>query len=151
MFYLLKHTIEGTKEETFSDQNECDPVIEDLEVTLNSLREELHLYAQKRGDMVGPITLIDSGDEIDCTRMGSGGYGIPSIVEPERIRIQKVRCQIYFARRKRHGLAALQRRQILAQAQMHSDPWRRPADPRRAAAAIPHARGAEAADLLPAR
>ncbi len=53
MFYLLKHTIEGTKEETFSDQNECDPVIEDLEVTLNSLREELHLYAQKRGDMVG--------------------------------------------------------------------------------------------------
>src|SRR3954454_8684567 len=62
MFYLLKHTIAGTKEETFSDQNECDPVIEDLEVTLNSLREELHLYAQKRGDMVGPITLLDSGD-----------------------------------------------------------------------------------------
>jgi hypothetical protein len=88
MFYLLKHTIEGTKEETFSDQAECDPVIEDLEVTLNSLREELHLYAQKRGDMVGPITLIDSGDEIDCTRMGSGGYGIPSIVEPERIEIR---------------------------------------------------------------
>jgi len=28
---------------------------------------------------------MDSGDEIDCTRMGSGGYGIPSIVEPERI------------------------------------------------------------------
>ena len=94
MFYLLKHTIEGTKEETFSDQNECDPVIEDLEVTLNSLREELHLYAQKRGDMVGPITLIDSGDEIDCTRMGSGGYGIPSIVEPERIEFKK--CEARF-------------------------------------------------------
>jgi DNA topoisomerase-6 subunit A len=94
MFYLLKHTIEGTKEETFSDQNECDPVIEDLEVTLNSLREELHLYAQKRGDMVGPITLVDSGDEIDCTRMGSGGYGIPSIVEPERIQFKK--CDAKF-------------------------------------------------------
>ena len=24
LFYLLKHTIEGTKEETFADQNECD-------------------------------------------------------------------------------------------------------------------------------
>ncbi len=60
LFYLLKHTIEGTKEETFDKQDECDPVIEDMEVTLNSLREELHLYAQKRGDMVGAITLTDS-------------------------------------------------------------------------------------------
>ncbi len=45
LFYMLKHTIEGTKEETFDDQDECDPIIEDVEVTLNSLREELHLYA----------------------------------------------------------------------------------------------------------
>src|SRR5262247_1455576 len=52
LFYLLKHTIAGTKEETFAEQGECDPIIEDVEVTLNSLREELHLYAQKKGDMV---------------------------------------------------------------------------------------------------
>ena len=32
LYYLLKHTIEGTKEETFDDQAECDPVIEDVEV-----------------------------------------------------------------------------------------------------------------------
>ncbi len=89
LYYLLKHTIEGTKEETFDSQDECDPVIEDMEVTLNALREELHLYAQKRGEMVGAITLVDSGDEIDCTRMGSGGYGIPSIVEPERIQFKQ--------------------------------------------------------------
>jgi DNA topoisomerase-6 subunit A len=94
MYYLSKHTIEGTKEETFDDQNECDPVIEDLEVTLNALREELHLYAQKRGDMVGPIVLVDKGDEIDCSRMGSGGYGIPSIVEPEVIEFKK--CEAKF-------------------------------------------------------
>ncbi|MEZ6068689.1 MAG: hypothetical protein R3C10_00170 [Pirellulales bacterium] len=61
---------------------------------LNSLREELHLFAQKRGDMVGEITLIDSGDEIDCSRMGSGGYGIPSIVEPEVIQFKK--CDAKF-------------------------------------------------------
>ena len=54
LYYMLKHTIEGTKEETFDDQSECDPVIEDVEVMLNSLREELHLYAENRGDMVGP-------------------------------------------------------------------------------------------------
>jgi DNA topoisomerase-6 subunit A len=88
LFYLLKHSIEGTKEETFSDQNECDPVIEDMEVLLDSLREELHLYAQKRGEMVGPLVLIDSGDEIDCSRMGSGGYGIPSIVEPNVVQFK---------------------------------------------------------------
>jgi DNA topoisomerase VI subunit A len=83
LFYLLKHTIEGTREETFDTQSECDPVIEDVEVTLDAMREELHLYAKNAGAMVGPITLVDSGDEIDCSRMGSGGYSIPSIVEPE--------------------------------------------------------------------
>jgi DNA topoisomerase-6 subunit A len=89
LYYLLKHTIEGTKEETFHEQSECDPIIEDVEVMLNSLREELHLYAQKKGDMVGEITLNDRGDEIDCSRMGSGGYGIPSIVEPDVIQFTK--------------------------------------------------------------
>ena len=34
LYYLLKHTIEGAKEETFEDQAECDPVIEDVEVLL---------------------------------------------------------------------------------------------------------------------
>jgi DNA topoisomerase-6 subunit A len=72
LYYLLKHTIEGTKEETFNDQAESDPIIEDLEVLSSALREELHLYADKKGEMVGPITLIDNGDEIDCSRMGSG-------------------------------------------------------------------------------
>ena len=62
LYYLLKHTIEGTREETFATQDECDPMIEDLEVTLESLREELHVYASNRGGMVGPIVLEDSGD-----------------------------------------------------------------------------------------
>jgi DNA topoisomerase-6 subunit A len=93
LYYLLKHTIEGTREETFADQAECDPVIEDSEVLLNSLREELHLYAQKKGDMVGELTLTDRGDVIDCARMGSGGYGIPSIVEPEVIQFQQCKAR----------------------------------------------------------
>ena len=94
LFYLLKHTIEGCREETFDDQSECDPVIEDVEVTLNTLREELHVYASNRGSMVGNIVLNDSGDEIDCSRMGSGGYSIPSIVEPEVIEFRK--CDAKF-------------------------------------------------------
>jgi DNA topoisomerase-6 subunit A len=89
LYYLLKHSIEGTREETFEDQAECDPVIEDVEVGLNSLREELHVYASNRGNLVGALTLIDSGDEIDCSRMGSAGYSIPSIVERDVIEFKK--------------------------------------------------------------
>src|SRR5881394_2847727 len=89
LFYLLKHTIEGTREETFDTQDECDPIIEDVEVSLDAMREELHLYAKNAGAMVGPITVVDSGDEIDCARMGSGGYSIPSIVEPEIVQFKK--------------------------------------------------------------
>ncbi len=94
MFYAGLHTIEGTKEKTFDDQSESDAILEDLEVTLEALREELHVYADKRGDMVGNITLIDNGDEIDCRRMGSGGYGIPSITEPRVIQFKK--CEAEF-------------------------------------------------------
>ena len=94
LYYLLKHTIDGTKEETFAEQAESDPIIEDVEVMIGALREELHLYADKKGEMVGPILLEDSGDEIDCSRMGSGGYGIPSIVEPDRLRFKK--CDAKF-------------------------------------------------------
>src|SRR6187401_1409658 len=89
LFYLLKHTIEGAREETFDTQDECDPIIEDVEVSLDAMREELHLYAKNAGAMVGPITMVDSGDEIDCSRMGSGGYSVPSIVEADVVQFKK--------------------------------------------------------------
>jgi DNA topoisomerase-6 subunit A len=90
MYYKGLHTIKGTKEKTFNDQTESDGILEDLEVTIGSLREELHIFAKKRGTMVGNITVIDSGDTIDCRRMGSGGYAIPSICEPDVIQFEKV-------------------------------------------------------------
>ena len=137
LYYLLKHTIEGTKEETFADQGECDPIIEDVEVLLDSLREELHLYASNRGTLVGPITLVDSGDTINCDRMGSGGYNIPSIVEPEVMQFVEVRRQVCPACRKRYGLAAIQRRQVLAHTQVPVNARTGAATARRAAAAVP--------------
>lgn len=92
MFYAGLHTIEGTKEKTFDDQTESDTILEDLEVTLGSLREELHVFAKKRGTMVGNITVIDNGDEINCRRMGTGGYGIPSICEPDILQFKNVQA-----------------------------------------------------------
>jgi len=96
LYYMLKHTIEGAKENTFDDQGECDTIIEDVEVLLNSIREELHLYAENRGALVGNITLRDRGDVIDCARMGSGGYAIPSIVEPEIVELSRKKCDAKF-------------------------------------------------------
>ena len=97
LYYKLKHTIPGTNENTFDDQAESDPIIEDIEVLINSLREELHLFAQKRGDLVGDITIVDSGGartcEVDCSNMGMGGYGIPSIVEPEVIKFKNCKAK----------------------------------------------------------
>ena len=66
-----------------------DPIIEDVEVTLDALREELHLFASREGSMVGPITITDSGDTIDLRRMGSGGWAVPSIVEENVITFRK--------------------------------------------------------------
>jgi DNA topoisomerase VI subunit A len=89
LYYVTKHTIAGTRENTFEEQEESDPIIEDLEVTIDALREELHLFASREGSMVGPITITDSGDTIDLRRMGSGGWAIPSIVEENVIRFGK--------------------------------------------------------------
>src|SRR5580658_6408469 len=57
MFYMTKHTLPGSTENTFEDQNESDPIIEDLEVGIDALREELHLFANRRGLVVGKLTV----------------------------------------------------------------------------------------------
>ncbi len=94
VFYKAKHTVAGTKENTFDGQDESDPILEDLEVALGALREELHVFAENRGALVGNITITDKGDDIDCRRMGSGGYAIPSIVEPDILQFKK--CEAKF-------------------------------------------------------
>jgi len=94
VFYKAKHTVAGTKENTFDTQDESDPILEDLEVSLGALREELHVFAESRGGLIGNITIVDKGDEIDCRRLGSSGLQIPSIVEPDVIQFKK--CEADF-------------------------------------------------------
>ncbi len=89
LYYITKHTIGDSKQNTFEEQDESDPIIEDLEVALDALREELHLFASRKGSMVGPITIRDTGDTIDLRRMGSGGWAVPSIVEENVIEFVK--------------------------------------------------------------
>src|SRR6185436_17919557 len=54
LYYMTKHTLGERRENTFEEQAESDPIIEDLEVTVDALREELHLFADPKGAMVGP-------------------------------------------------------------------------------------------------
>jgi DNA topoisomerase-6 subunit A len=89
IYYRAKHTIKDSHENTFDTQDESDPIIEDLEVALTELREELHVRAENGGSIVGPLVLVDDGDRVDCSRLGKGGYSVPSIVEPEYLDIQK--------------------------------------------------------------
>jgi len=81
VFYIAKRTIPGTDVNLVDDQVESDKIIEDLEVITGLSREELHVSANKMGSMVGKVTLKDSGDTIDCSRLGKGGYSIPSITD----------------------------------------------------------------------
>src|SRR3989344_5272465 len=81
VFYITKRTIPGTNVNIVDEQSESDEIIEDLEVITGLSREELHVSANKMGSMVGSITLVDSGDTIDCSKLGKGGYSIPSITD----------------------------------------------------------------------
>ena len=89
LYYMSNHDVAGTKEKTFNDQKESDPVIEDIEVMVDALREELHVFASNRGNLAGPITLVDDGSTLDCMKMGSAGYAVPSICEPDVIQFKK--------------------------------------------------------------
>ncbi|MCP9470258.1 MAG: DNA topoisomerase IV subunit A [Nitrospira sp.] len=94
IYYRTKHTIRDSHENTFDTQDESDPIIEDLEVSLAALREELHVRAENAGSIVGPVVFGDDGDRVDCSKLGKGGYSVPSIVEPEYLEIR--RCTADF-------------------------------------------------------
>jgi DNA topoisomerase-6 subunit A len=91
LFYTLKHEIPGAGENTFDMQEESDPIIEDMELMTNSLREELNLIATPNGVVAGPMVVEDrTGDVLDFTRMGSAGGAVPPIVEDDYFHIKEM-------------------------------------------------------------
>lgn len=91
LFYALKRTLLNSQENTFDEQTESDPILVDLEVTLDVLREQLNLNADVRGRVAGNVVIQDRGDTIDWSRLGSGGWAIPSNVED--IKFKKVNAK----------------------------------------------------------
>ena len=83
LFYQLKFSLgENLDEDLFSEQSESNPLVEDLEVSLNVKREDLNLNTDRKGVVAGPLVLRDrfGGDEteIDCARQGRSGWVGPS-------------------------------------------------------------------------
>jgi len=81
VFYIAKRTIPGTDINIVDYQTESDKIIEDLEVITGLSREQMHVSANKMGSLIGNVVLEDFGDKIDCSKLGKGGYSIPSITD----------------------------------------------------------------------
>ncbi len=91
LFYTLKHDIPGAGENTFDEQDESDPLIEDVELIVDALREELNLIATPNGVLAGPMVVEDrTGDILDFTKMGTAGGAVPPIVEDDYFRIKEM-------------------------------------------------------------
>jgi len=105
MYYNLKHSIGDSHENTFEEQAESDPLIVDIETTLQVLREQLHLLADRKGVVVGNVKIRDRGDLIDWSKLGSGGWSIPSVVED--ITFEKVNADFVLVIEKNAGFERL--------------------------------------------
>lgn len=72
----------------FNEQPESDAVMDDVEAMFGVNREQIgFIPEEKGGDIAGKLVVIDKDPDtgkdikIDCTKMGTGAYSIPSSVE----------------------------------------------------------------------
>ena len=80
-FYRMKRTLPDSNINLVDEQEESNEAIEDLELITGGSREQLHINANKLGSVAGKVVVQDKGDLIDWSKLGSGGWSIPSNVE----------------------------------------------------------------------
>src|SRR3989338_913512 len=105
MYYNLKRTLPNSDENTFDEQSESDPIIVDLEVAIDVLREQLHLTTDRKGIVSGNVKIQDRGDIIDWSKLGSGGWSIPSTVD--EVDFKKVDAEFVLVVEKNAGFERL--------------------------------------------
>lgn len=105
MYYNLKRTLPQSDENTFDEQSESDPLIVDLEVAIDVLREQLHLTTDRKGIVAGNVVIQDRGDSIDWSKLGSGGWSVPSTVD--EISFKKVDAEFVLVVEKNAGFERL--------------------------------------------
>jgi len=96
VFYMVKRTIPNTKINIVDEQTESDDAIEDLELLTSNSREQLNINANKMGSVAGNVIVEDKGDEIDWSKMGSGGWSVPSNVEEIKFKKVNAKYVIYM-------------------------------------------------------
>ncbi len=69
----------------FKEQKNSDKSIEDMSAMLGCIRNSTHIVASAKGACIGRLTIRDSGDEIDCQKMGSGGWSITPMLDKVEI------------------------------------------------------------------
>ena len=81
------YTAYNWDEARFNSQPESDTVMDDVEAMMMVNREQMGFVPEEKGgDIAGKLIVIDKDDsgkdlKIDCSRMGSGAYSVPSLVE----------------------------------------------------------------------
>ena len=96
VFYMAKRTIPNTKTNIVDEQIESDAAIEDLELLNSSSREQLNINANKLGSVAGKVIIEDKGDIIDWSKLGSGGWSVPSNVEEIKFKKVDAKYVIYM-------------------------------------------------------
>ncbi|MFH1065418.1 MAG: DNA topoisomerase IV subunit A [Nanoarchaeota archaeon] len=96
VFYMAKRTIPNTKVNIVDEQSESDKAIEDLELISDCARESLNINANKMGSVAGNVIVEDQGDKIDWSKLGSGGWSIPSNVENIKFLKSEAKYIIYM-------------------------------------------------------
>ena len=96
---MSKHTLKGSSENTFEDQDESDPIIEDLEVGIDALREELHLFANRRGLVVGKLVVNDARRHDRSRAHGPRRLGHPEHLRAGRAQVREEQGRVHPPRR----------------------------------------------------
>ena len=128
MYYKGLHTIAGTKEKTFGDQDESDTVF----------RIWKCCWARRKSCMSSPKSVAPwwatSRFVMPVTKLTAGEWepvAMPFLQFAGNV-IEFVKCEPAFAsRRKSHGVESIQRRSLLGKAQLHFDRRLRPTTSRR--------------------
>ncbi|MHA1628134.1 MAG: hypothetical protein ACTSW6_03595, partial [Candidatus Baldrarchaeia archaeon] len=89
---LIEEGIHATKREIFyndvklfKEQRFSDNVIEDIAAMLGTTRNSTHVVAAAKGAAIGRLVIRDSGDVIDLTKLGSGGWAITPFLDQVEI------------------------------------------------------------------
>lgn len=95
-FYRMKRTLPNSNINLVDEQIESNAAIEDLELISESSREQLHINANKMGSVAGKVVIQDKDDIIDWSKLGSGGWSIPSNVEEITFKKVNTKFVIYM-------------------------------------------------------